>query len=76
MENIPGASLVNSTLFPYKILIKCEWKSVRELRGRILSHFSMKPLSEVGGNAPGVPWTNPVHTLLNQILLNVNGNAL
>ena len=75
MENILRISWTNSSLIYYQILIRYEWKLVRELRVRIRSHFFMKPLLKVNGNTPGAPWTNSL-TFFIESLLQVDGNAL
>ena len=71
MENVPGVSF----LFSYQTLIKYAWRLVQELRGRSASHFSMKPLSKVNGNTPGLPGPIPLRFFIKS-LLKVNGNAL
>ena len=64
MENVPGVSWANSSLFSHQILIKHKWKLVRELKAN--------------GNTPGAPWTNSFLLLYYfiQSLFTDNGNAL
>ena len=45
MENVPGVS----SWLSYRILVEYEWKLVRELRGRISSHFSVNPFLKING---------------------------